>query len=456
MSAAAQRRVLVVDDEESLRHLLKVILGRAGYEVLTATNGAEALEVLEREEDLSLVLCDVRMPKLDGLGFLDRLGERRRRIHTVMMSAYGSNDLALEAMKKGAYDYVNKPFKPDEILLTLRKVEERERLALENQRLRARMAGRTLDGMVGESRAMQELAQMVRKVARYPSTVLVTGESGSGKELLARSVHQLSDRRDMPFVAVNCGAIPDNLLESELFGHVRGAFTGAVRERAGLFEQASGGTLLLDEVGEMPRELQVKLLRVLQEQVLRRVGGSKDIQVDARVVAATARDLQAEVAAGRFRDDLYYRLNVVHLRIPPLRERAEDVPLLARHFIEAFDERFEKRVRAIDPLAMRALMRFEWPGNVRQLENVMERAVLLAEGDTVELSDLPEAVREGQGAAPDEDDDLSIKRRTAALERGLIERALERTGGNRTQAAKLLEISYKALVYKIRDYGLGD
>ena len=446
----------MVDDEESLRHLLSVILGRAGYDVLTATNGAEALEVLERESGLSLVLCDVRMPTLDGLGFLERLGERKRRVHTIMMSAYGSNDLALEAMKKGAYDYINKPFKPDEILLTLEKVQERERLALENERLRARMSGRTLEGMVGESRTMQELSAMVRKVAAYPSTVLVTGESGSGKELLARSVHALSDRADRPFVAVNCGAIPDNLLESELFGHVRGAFTGAVREHTGLFEQAHGGTLLLDEVGEMPRELQVKLLRVLQEHVLRRVGGSKDISVDVRVVAATARELRAEVAAGRFRDDLFYRLNVVHLVIPPLRDRAEDVPLLANHFIEAFNGRFEKRVRRIEPPALKALLRFEWPGNVRQLENVMERAVLLAEGDSLALADLPEAVRDSTNAAPIDDEDLSIKARTAALERSLIEKALERTGGNRTQAAKLLEISYKALVYKIRDYGLGE
>jgi len=456
MSEEERRRVLVVDDEESLRHLLSVILRRAGYDVVTASDGAEALSILEDQSGLSLVLCDVRMPRLDGLGFLERLGERRRRIHTIMMSAYGSNDLALEAMKKGAYDYINKPFKPDEILLTLRKVEERERLALENERLRARMSGRTLEGIVGESRAMQDLSAMVRKIAGFPSTVLVTGESGSGKELLARSVHALSARQDKPFIAVNCGAIPDNLLESELFGHVRGAFTGAVRERTGLFEQAHGGTLLLDEVGEMPRELQVKLLRVLQEQVLRRVGGSKDVHVDVRVVAATARDLRAEVAEKRFRDDLYYRLNVVHLRIPPLRDRAEDIPLLARHFIEAFNERFQKRVRGIEPDAERALLRFEWPGNVRQLENVIERAVLLAEGDAVALLDLPELVREGKGQDHLDEVDLSIKRRTAALERDLIERALERTGGNRTQAAKLLEISYKALVYKVRDYGLGD
>ncbi|MCP4809277.1 MAG: sigma-54-dependent Fis family transcriptional regulator [Proteobacteria bacterium] len=455
MGTAPARRVLVVDDEESLRHMLGVILGRAGYEVLTASNGAEALELLDREEDLSLVLCDVRMPRLDGLGFLDGLGERRRRIHTVMMSAYGSNDLALEAMKRGAYDYVNKPFKPDEILLTLRKVEERERLALENDQLRAQMRGRTLEGMVGSSRAMRKLSDTVRKVAAYPSTVLITGESGSGKELVARSIHALSDRKDRPFVAVNCGAIPENLLESELFGHVRGAFTGAVRERAGLFEQAHGGTLLLDEIGEMPKGLQVKLLRVLQEHVLRRVGGSKDVGVDVRVVAATARDLEVAVADGDFRDDLFYRLNVVRLRMPPLRERTEDVPELANHFLEAFNERFDKRVRSVSPAAVRALVRFSWPGNVRQLENVMERAALMCEGDVIDVEDLPPDVVDGKSAELT-DEVLSIKLRVAQLERELIIKALEQTGGNRTRAAKVLEISYKALVYKIRDFGIGD
>ena len=455
MASASARRVLVVDDEESLRHMLGVILGRAGYDVVTASNGEEALQVLEREEGLSLVLCDVRMPRLDGLGFLDGLGERRRRVHTVMMSAYGSNDLALEAMKRGAYDYVSKPFKPDEILLTLRKVEERERLALENERLRAEMRGRSLEGMVGSSRAMRSLSDTVRKVAGYPSTVLVTGESGSGKELVARSIHALSDRSSGPFVAVNCGAIPENLLESELFGHVRGAFTGAVRERAGLFEQASGGTLLLDEIGEMPKGLQVKLLRVLQEQVLRRVGGSKDVGVDVRVVAATARDLEGAVASGEFRDDLFYRLNVVRLRIPPLRERAEDVPELAHHFIEVFNQRFDKRVRTLSPPALRALVGFGWPGNVRQLENVVERALLLAEGDSIELEDLPAEVTQAP-SRPAAEEELSIKLRVAELERDLIVQALDRTGGNRTHAAKLLEISYKALVYKIRDYGIGE
>lgn len=444
------QRILVVDDEESLRHMCGVILGRAGYEVLSAKDGLEALSVLDANPDLRLVLCDVRMPRLDGLGFLDAIAQRPEPIYTVVMSAYGSMDLAMEAMKRGATDYIGKPFKPDEILLVLGKVQERERLTQDNARLRAELRGADVQGLVGSSPPMQKLTQTLRKVAAYPSTVLITGESGSGKERVARSLHALSDRAEAPFVAVNCGAIPENLLESELFGHVRGAFTGAVRERPGLFEQAHGGTLLLDELGEMPKSLQVKLLRVLQEQVLRRVGGSKDIQVNVRVVGATARNLEREVAAGRFRDDLYYRLNVVHLQIPPLRDRSQDIPALAEHFISTFNLRFDKRVRGLEPETLRRLLSYEWPGNVRELENVIERAMLLAEGQTLGVDDLPDL----RARVDPDGEELSIKARSAALERSLIQRALARTEGNRSQAAKLLEISYKALVYKIRDYGL--
>jgi len=444
------QRILVVDDEESLRHMCGVILRRAGYEVLSARDGIEALAVLDAHPDLRLVLCDVRMPRLDGLGFLDAIAQRSEPIYTVVMSAYGSMDLAMEAMKRGATDYIGKPFKPDEILLVLGKVQERERLTQDNARLRAQLRGGGVEGLVGSSAPMQALTQTLRKVAGYPSTVLVTGESGSGKERVARSLHALSDRAKAPFVAVNCGAIPENLLESELFGHVRGAFTGAIRERQGLFEQAHGGTLLLDELGEMPKTLQVKLLRVLQEQVLRRVGGSKDIQVDVRVVGATARDLDREVAAGRFRDDLYYRLNVVHLKIPPLRARSEDLPALVDHFISRLNLRFDKKVSDLEPEALRLLMAYDWPGNVRELENVVERAMLLAEGNILRSQDLPE-FRTRVARDPQ---DLSIKSRSATLERSLIQQALARTEGNRSQAAKLLEISYKALVYKIRDYGL--
>ncbi len=448
------RRVLIVDDEESLRHMLGVILGRAGYEVIAAADGAAALEILRRE-DLSIVLCDVRMPRLDGLGFLDGLQAlegRRGRVYTVMMSAYGSVDLALEAMKRGAYDYISKPFKADEILLTLRKVEERERLAMENERLRAALRRRGgLGGFIGEAPAVRELLETVAKVAAYPTTVLITGESGTGKEVLARELHGQSPRADQPFVAVNCGAIPESLLESELFGHEKGAFTGAIRSRPGLFERAHRGTLMLDELGELPVSLQVKLLRVLETRELRRVGGDSTRRIDVRVIAATSRDLEGDVASGRFRRDLFYRLNVVRLRVPPLRERPEDIRALAHHFVEKFNRRFSRRVRGVSPEALRRMEEAPWPGNVRQLENAIERAVLLCDGDEIRAEDLPLGL-DARPAVSDED--LSIKRRSAALERELIRRALARTGGNRTRAARLLEISYKALVYKIRDYGL--
>jgi two-component system response regulator AtoC len=450
-----RRRILVIDDEESLRHMLEIILDRAGYDVVTAADGEAGLACLEAEPGLSIVLCDVRMPRLGGLGFLDRLGDRKRWIHTIVMSAYGSMELALEAMKRGAYDYISKPFKPDEILLVLRKVEERERLARENARLRAAVREQgDLDGFLGRSPKVRELVAAVRKVAAYPTTVLLTGESGTGKELLARALHRLSGRPEESFVAVNCGAIPDNLLESELFGHERGAFTGAHRSREGLFEQANRGTLLLDELGELPVGLQVKLLRVLEERTVKRVGGSRDIPVDVRVVAATSRDLDAEVARGTFRKDLLYRINVVHLQVPPLRDRQGDIPMLADHFARSHAEKLGRQISGISPAALRLMVAYRWPGNVRQLENVMERAVLLCEGEVVGASDLPLVIRAAAsriGAAPSEEV-LSFKQRVPELEAQLIRAALARTDGNRTQAAKLLEISYKALLYKIRDY----
>jgi two-component system, NtrC family, response regulator AtoC len=453
-----RRRILVIDDEASLRHMLEIILDRAGYDVVTAADGEAGLATLEADPGLSIVLCDVRMPRLDGLGFLDRLGDRKRWVHTIVMSAYGSMELALEAMKRGAYDYISKPFKPDEILLVLKKVEERERLARENRRLRAAVREQgDLEGFLGRSPVVTELVWAVRKVAAYPTTVLLTGESGTGKELLARGLHRLSGRPEEAFVAVNCGAIPENLLESELFGHERGAFTGAHRSREGLFEQAHRGTLLLDELGELPLGLQVKLLRVLEERTVRRVGGSKDIPVDVRVVAATSRDLDAEVEEGAFRKDLLYRINVVHLKVPSLRERPGDIPLLADHFVRVHAEKLGRAVTGVETAALRLLVGYRWPGNVRQLENVLERAVLLCDGDVVTAADLSVDVRSSADSVGPAtlDEVLSFKDRLPALEADLIAKALARTEGNRTQAARILEISYKALLYKIRDYGLG-
>ena len=455
---ASLPRVLVIDDEESLRHLLRVILERSGYEVLQATDGVEALDALVRNPDVRIALCDIRMPRMDGLAFLDAV--RGRDLRVVMMSAYGTTDTAVEALKRGAADYVSKPFRADEIRICLERLLERDALEAENRRLRAVAEGRgNLEGFVGQSAAARAVMDAVVKIAGYPSTVLLTGESGTGKELLARALHARSTRADRPFVAVNCAAIPESLLESELFGHERGAFTGAIRSRAGLFEQADGGTLLLDEIGDMPAPLQSRLLRVLEEGSVRRIGGNRDIPVDVRLVAATAQDLERGVADGRFRDDLYYRLNVLRVRIPPLRERREDIPLL----VDALTDRAARRLGCPRPRigadAMRALLDHDWPGNVRQLENTLERAVILAAGVEVRQEDLPPELQRSPGAAPAgaspaHDEDLSIKRRTADLERDLIVRALRRTGGNRSQAARLLDISYKALVYKIRDYGV--
>jgi two-component system response regulator AtoC len=373
------------------------------------------------------------------------------------MSAYGSVDLAIEAMKAGAYDYVSKPFKQDEILLTLKKAEEREDLKRENRALKAAARkAHELDDMLGKSEAMQRVFKTIKKAAEYTTTVLVQGESGTGKELVARALHRLSPRKDAPFVAVNCGAIPEALLESELFGHKRGAFTDANADKRGLFEEADTGTLFLDEIGELPLSLQVKLLRVLQEGTLRRLGENRDRSVDVRVVAATVRDLETEVGASRFREDLYYRLNVLLIRVPPLRERGEDVPLLLDHFLARCNERLGTRIRGVDAGARKALARYGFPGNVRELENMIERAVVLADGDTLTVDDLPDRVH----AAIDpiramlETGELSIKKTARFAEETLIRKALAETGGNRTAAAKLLEISHRALLYKIKDYGI--
>lgn len=446
--------LLVIDDEESMRHLLGVVLSRAGYRVHTAADGEAGLAFLKAHPAVIRVLCDVRMPRLDGLGFLGQLGALDRRVHTVMMSAYGSMDLAIEAMKQGATDYISKPFKNDELLLVFRKLEEREHLRRENEFLReAVKVAAPIPGLVGASPQLQQVVSSLVRVAEVSSTVLLTGESGTGKEVVARAIHRQSPRSSKPFVAVNCAAIPENLLESELFGHVRGAFTGAVRSKKGLFEEADGGTLLLDEVGDMPLALQVKLLRALESREIRPIGGAHQKSVDVRVIAATASNLSQAVVEKRFREDLFYRLNVVELRLPPLREREGDVALLVAHFLAEHSVRTNRPVPRLSAEVEALLERYSWPGNVRQLQNVVERAVVLAKDGLVEVADLPSELQR-QGRMTPEDGDLSIKRRLPALERSLIAAALEKSGGNRSQAAKLLEISYKALLYKIRDYDL--
>jgi len=360
-------------------------------------------------------------------------------------------------MKKGAYDYISKPFKNDEILLVLKKAAERERLKSENKRLREDLKLEfSFSDIVSRNSRMHEIFNLVRKVADFKTTVLILGESGTGKELIARALHKHSRRKNAPFVAVNCGAIPHALLQSELFAHIRGAFTDASSDKLGLFEQASGGTLFLDEIGEMPLLLQVKLLRVLQDEEIRPVGSSVVRKIDVRVISATAKELEQEVAANRFREDLYFRLNVLGIMLPPLRDRSEDIPLLADHFLSKFGERFGKGGVRLSQDALRTLVGYQWPGNVRELENCIERGLLLCEGDLLDVESLPDNLRgKSNGRAPatgNTPDSLSIKKAEELLERDLIGKALVKTGGNRTHAARLLEISHRSLLYKLKEY----
>jgi len=451
------KRILIVDDEENFRHMLSVILIKEGYEVQTASNGDEALQKLI-VSPFDQVLCDIRMPRMDGLEFLREIRKTGVEATIIMMSAYGTVDIAIEAMKLGAYDYISKPFKPDEIILTLRKAEEREQLRRENQLLRKEIAREySFENIVSKNEKMQKIFDVIKKVAQYRSTVLITGESGTGKELVARALHYNSERSQHPFVPVNCGAIPDNLLESELFGHAKGAFTDAIRTKKGLFEEADGGTLFLDEIGELPGQLQVKLLRVLQDGEIRRIGESKSIQIDVRTVAATVKDLQKEVNAGHFREDLFYRLNVLPIHIPPLRERKEDIPLLIQHFIAKYNQVLSKNVGDIDHNALETLMNYKWYGNVRELENTIERAIVLSDRNSIQLENLPIEIQNFKEefqteAVPHEE--YSIKKASKSLETNLIIRALKKTKGNHSQAAKLLEISHRALLYKIKEYGI--
>ena len=448
------KRILVVDDEEGLRFSLSVLLKKNGYAVSTADNGSMALDALPTLEP-DFVLCDLRMPETDGVTFLRRALASGFHRPIIMMSAYGSVEDAVEAMRLGAFDYVSKPFQKNEILVVLDRAAEHVRLRTENVQLREAARAAADREILTDDVKMHQLLDLVRKIASFKTTVLITGESGTGKELFARSIHRNSPRASGPFVAINCGAIPEHLLESELFGHAKGAFTDAVSEKEGLITASSKGTLFLDEVGDLPLMLQVKLLRVLQEQKVRPVGSNRELAVDLRVLTATAQDLEELVAAGRFREDLYYRLNVFHLQVPPLRARPRDLPLLARHFIQKVAQQHGLPGCDIADDALGAMAAYDWPGNVRELENAIERAVLLSNGRPITVGDLPERVRrQPQTKAPVESGDLSVKRNTRDLERRLIREALSQTGGNKSKAAKILDLSLRALLYKIRDYGL--
>ena len=459
MESEPQRaRILVVDDERSMREFLTICLGRAGHEVVAVASGAEAIAAIDRG-GFDLVITDLTMPGIGGMEVLRHAQRRDPAPLVLMITAFATAETAIEALKLGAYDYLNKPFKVDEIQVVVTRALERARLAADNRRLRDQLRGvGSLDRMIGRSSAMQRVFELVRKVAPTRTNVLIRGESGTGKELVARALHNLSDRATKAFVAVNCGAIPETLMESELFGHVKGSFTGATAGREGVFLAAHGGTLFLDEIGELPLAMQVKLLRALQERRVRPIGGDREVEVDVRVVAATNRDLEAAIAAGEFRNDLYFRLDVVQVVLPPLRHRAEDIPLLVERFFERITRELERPLRGIAPDAMDWFLGYDYPGNVRELENLVERAVALETGDLLTAHHLP--VRRERGisgdAAPaaDFEGTIDLEQEVADLERRLIGAALRRTGGVRKEAAKLLGITFRSLRYRLEKLGI--
>jgi two-component system response regulator AtoC len=449
-----QKKILIVDDDGSMRHMLSLILKREGYEVQAVGKGSEALNLVA-SESFDFILSDVVMPGMGGLELLQALKEKKVETTVIMMSAYGNLGTAVEAMKRGAYDYISKPFRPDEVLLALRKAEERENLRKENLRLRREVHREYAFGnIVGKSPKMMQLFDTIKKISEYKTSVLIIGESGTGKEMVARCLHYNSPRNNGPFEVINCGAIPETLLESELFGHEKGAFTDAKKEKRGSFEMAHQGTLFLDEVGEMSLTAQVKLLRALQEGEVKRLGSERTFTVDVRIIAATIQDLTRAVAEGKFREDLFYRLNVLPVHLPPLRERKEDIPLLVEHFIHKYNEQHRLNTEGAAEDVLARLLEYFWPGNVRELENAIERAMILAQGKKIEADCLPSEVL---GTRPSWKKDLwgdeySIKKASRIMEEELIRKALKKTGGNRSHAVKILEISHPALLSKIKEY----
>jgi two-component system response regulator AtoC len=447
----SHERILVVDDEEQMRDLLTKILERKGYQVSVCGNGVEALAILEKEP-MDLVVTDVRMPGLNGMEALRAIKELNPEIVVLIMTAFGSIDQAVQAVKDGAYDYINKPFKIDEMLLTIEKALDERYLRHEVSTLRQELRTRYhFENLIGKSRAMQDVFGLIEQVAGSRSTVMIYGKSGTGKELVAKAVHYNSPRSSKAFVAVNCAAIPAELLESELFGHEKGSFTGAIATKVGKFELATGGTLFLDEIGSMRLDLQAKILRALQEREVERVGGTRTIKIDVRVVAATNRDLKKAVDEGAFREDLYYRLNVVPITLPDLTDRQEDVPLLANHFVQKFAQESNPAIREISKEAMAVLMSHTWPGNVRELENVIERAVTLGRGPAILPGDLPSHLT---GGANPLDRAMAKEATLEDLERDYIAMTLRRTKGHQIRAASILGIDRRTLYRKIRRYGL--
>lgn len=449
--------ILVVDDELSMREFLSILLEREGYTPHAAANGIGALELLE-QQDFDLVISDINMPGLDGISLLEKIKSISPDTAVLLITAFSTTEQAVEAMKFGAYDYIAKPFKVEEIKLLVKNALEKQMLVRENTRLKNQVQSKqSCNGLIGKSRKMLDIFALIEKLATSSSTVLVCGESGTGKELVAKAIHCNSDRRTKPFVAINCGAIPETLMESEFFGHAKGAFTGAVAERAGLFEQANGGTLFLDEIGEVPLQLQAKLLRVLQEREIRRVGGGETRRVDVRIITATNRDLEQQVAEGNFREDLYYRLNVVQVNLPSLRERTEDIPLLLDHFYNKHTGKSPHDI--ITPDALNFLLNYHFPGNVRELENIVERGVALG-ARQITTDTLPQQVVRlhttqhhfSQIEIPTEGMDL--EKYMDSIEHKYLLKALEQSGGVRKRAAALLGMTFRSFRYKLSKHGM--
>lgn len=455
-------RILVVDDEESIREFLEIMLKKEGYEVTCAEDGVKAKELLSKRS-FDMVISDLQMPNMTGIELLKYVRESYPELVFMLITAFGTTESAVEAMKMGAYDYLTKPFKIDEVRINIQNALRTKHLEVENRVLKKELTKEfSFQSLVGNSEPMHRIFDLVKRVSQSPTNVLITGESGTGKEVIAKGIHYNGLLKDKPFVTINCGAIPEQLMESEMFGHKKGSFTGAVNDKVGLFEVADGGTLFLDEVGELPVTIQVKLLRAIQERIIRRVGATEDIKVDVRICAATNRDLEDMVKAGTFRQDLYYRLNVINIKAPALRERKDDVPLLANHFLKKYNERLNKSIGSISTEAMEMLKKYDYPGNVRELENVIERTVALEGGATILPESLPPFVNTPSGrkmASSREieigDEGVDLDKVMGQIEKELLVKAIHASNGIKKKAAKLLQITFRSMRYRVEKYGLG-
>ncbi len=450
------RSILIADDEEGIRESLTIVLEDEGYRCTAVQDGEEAIAAI-KEKSFDIIISDLKMPKTDGLGVLEYALQHSSDILTIIITAHATVETAIKALRKGAADYILKPLDFDEVLIRIENLVEHKSVIQENKYLREQIDQEyNFNHIIGESDAMKEVYRMVERVSNANSNVLITGDSGTGKELVARAIHSNSDRGKKPFLAINCGAIPEDLVESELFGHKKGAFTGAASDKEGIFVAAHGGTVFLDEVAEIPLNLQVNLLRVLQEREVKPVGSNEMVSFDTRIIAATNKDLEAEVEKGNFRDDLYYRLNVVELPLPPLSQRRDDIPLLAHHFLKKYNKELKRNLKGISGEAMSAMMAYEWKGQVRELENVIERSVLLSDHEYLQLEDLPEAIRNVSGTESIEMDSERLEEAVQVFEKHHIKSMLKRTDGNKSEAARLLGIDPSTLYRKIERLGLSD